>query len=230
MLNHTIIKNYIQSHNYKDKLDYKPVNNDCVAIIFETRNIDSLDWVADTVKFYTNWKIIHYCSYNSIDCINGVEKRIIPSSIDYNSILKDINFWNSINVEHILVFQHDSFILRSGIEEFLEYDYIGAPWKWSYEKEKYNDNRYPDLGIFQSGGNGGFSLRKKSAMIRIIENKPPDYEYEDMYFSSALADDVPLEIKKKFAAESMFSENPLGVHCINKYLNNAEIKRILFKK
>ena len=35
--------------------------------------------------------------------------------------------------------------------------------------------------------------------MKIIDGNPPDYEYEDMYFSNALEKDVPLETKKRFA-------------------------------
>lgn len=229
MYNHTIIKNYIRSNNYKDKIDYNPMDNNCIAIIFETRNIDTLDWVTDTVKYFTNWKIRHYCSYDSYGSIDGVEKSIIPTTIDYNEILKDVNFWRDIDEEHVLVFQWDSFILRHGIEEFLDYDYIGAPWKWSYGEGMYNDKRYPDLTVFRAGGNGGFSLRRKSAMVKLINDNPPNYEYEDMYFSNALKDNIPLEVKKRFAAETMFYEDPLAVHSIHKYLSDSEIQKILFK-
>ena len=225
MFQHKLIKRYKEENPYSN-IDYSPKEN-CLAIIVETRPIEELNWVANTVKHHLNWNIRFFCSYVSKKYIDGVEKMIIPENIDYSRILKDKSFWEDIDEEHILVFQHDSFVLRSGIEKFLGYDYIGAPWFWAYGD--YKDKRYKDLKDFKKGGNGGFSLRKRSAMINIIENNNRDYEYEDMYFSNAIKDDIPLDVKKEFAVESMFHPNPLGVHQIHKYLKSDDIKKILFK-
>jgi hypothetical protein len=227
MFEHSVIKEYRERNNYKDIMEYNPINSNFLAIIIETRKLEHLDWVTDTVKHFINWPIRFFCSHESYNCISDVEKSIIPKSIDYSNILKDKEFWKDIEYEHILVFQHDSFVLRKGIEEFLQYDYIGAPWYWAYGD--YRDKRYKDLKDFKKGGNGGFSLRKKSAMMKLIEQNPRDYEYEDMFFSNALSEDIELDIKKRFAVESIFYDDPLGVHHITKYLKTEEIKKILFK-
>lgn len=227
MFQHTLIKKYVEENPFID-IEYDPdLNAKCLAIIVETRKMDQLEWVASTVKHHLNWPIRFFCSHESEKCISGVQKSIIPKNIDYSQIFKDIEFWKDIEYEHILIFQHDSFVLRSGIEEFLHYDYIGAPWYWTYGDHA--DNRYKDLKDFKNGGNGGFSLRKRSSMMKIISKNPPDYEYEDMYFSNALEKDTPLDIKQKFAVESMFHPNPLGVHQIHRYLKSDEIKKLLFK-
>jgi len=214
----------MKAHTFEN-IKYEPFSDKCIAIIFETRNLDYLDWVCNTVKFHLNLPIRFYCSLESNSCVNDVEKIIIPNNIDYNHILKDKSFWDSIEYEYVLIFQHDSFVLRSGIEDFYGYDYIGAPWFWAYGD--YKDKRYKDLKDFKNGGNGGFSLRRTQAMIDIINSNPPDYEYEDMYFSNALKNDIPLDIKKSFAVESIYSPNPLGVHQIHKYLKEEEIIKLL---
>src|SRR5690606_28523754 len=122
-------------------IDYNPISNNRVAVIIETRKLDYLNWVASTVKYHLNWPIIFYCSHNSKNMIEGVNKNIIPNDIDYNNILKDKSFWNDIDEEHILIFQHDSFVLRGdNIEDFTKYDYIGSPWYWTYGN--YTDRRY----------------------------------------------------------------------------------------
>tara|TARA_R110000772_G_scaffold2410_4_gene8520 strand:- start:19910 stop:20593 length:684 start_codon:yes stop_codon:yes gene_type:complete len=226
MFEHSIIKEYVKNNQFEN-IEYNPRDNNRLAIIVETRKNNNLEWVAKTVKHHLNWNIRFFCSHESKDCITDVQKSIIPRNIDYSRILKDSEFWNDIDEEHILVFQHDSFVLRSGIEEFLDYDYIGPPWYWA--NGEHQDNRYKDLTDFQKGGNGGFSLRKKSAMVNIINSNPPDYEYEDMYFSNALSKDIPLETKQRFAVESMFYENPLGVHQLHRYLSGDQVKKILFK-
>jgi len=62
-------------------------------------------------------------------------------------------------------------LLRTGIEEFYEWDYVGAPWKFQ-----------------QHGGNGGLSLRNPKAMIEVIKRKPykPEYGNEDLYICNVL--------------------------------------------
>lgn len=68
------------------------------------------------------------------------------------------NLGNFFNTSHCLVIQHDGFIInpQAWTDEFLAYDYIGAPW--------------PDPCLHWKGinfknkycvGNGGFSLRSK---------------------------------------------------------------------
>ena len=55
---------------------------------------------------------------------------------------------NYFKTEHALIIQHDGFVLNAGAwtDDFLKYDYIGAPW--------------PNRRV----GNGGFSLRSKKLM------------------------------------------------------------------
>lgn len=86
-----------------------------------------------------------HCGF-SVDC-KSVE--------EYNKLLTSRFFWDQFYTENILIIQHDSALLRTGIEEFYKWDYVGAPWTFQ-----------------QHGGNGGLSFRKKSAMIECIEKIP----------------------------------------------------------
>jgi Protein of unknown function (DUF5672) len=79
-----------------------------------------------------------------------------------------------VQTSHVLVIQHDGFILNphSWDDEFLQYDYIGAPWC-------YTDG----LNV----GNGGFSLRSKKLLKiladdeRIVKLHPEDYHIGRTY-------------------------------------------------
>lgn len=83
--------------------------------------------------------------------IEGVETvRIAPlrSVAEYSQfILKGLA--DHVRTSHALVVQWDGFVLDGGAwrDEFLDYDYIGAPWPWHQD------------GL--TVGNGGFSLRSK---------------------------------------------------------------------
>lgn len=82
--------------------------------------------------------------------VDGIETILIPSirsKEEYSLFcIKELNKY--VDTSHCLVVQWDGYILDDNAwkEEFLEYDYIGAPWL-------YSDGR--------NVGNGGFSLRSK---------------------------------------------------------------------
>jgi hypothetical protein len=137
---------------------------------------------------------------------------------EYSNLLKSKNFYNFIKTETFLIFQVDTLIIpenKNNINDFLEYDYVGAPW---------GDNCI---------GNGGLSLRKKSKMLEIIEKCHPDfYNNEDEFFTKQFV--VPLhkpsfEKSKKFSVETVFYENPFGVHKFYEYLSPENINILITK-
>lgn len=139
----------------------------------------------------------------------------VRSIDDYNKLLTSKYFWEQIKFDKVLIFQHDSELLRNGIEEFYDYDYVGAPWKFQ-----------------EHGGNGGLSFRSKEAMLWCIKNKPWNIYLgnEDVYFSNQLKNSpfklAPREICKKFSCESIFELGTLGCHAIDKYLTIEQITKI----
>lgn len=77
----------------------------------------------------------------------------------YNRILLSKEFWNLFSEEHILIFQKDCVMFHMFDEtKFLPYDFAGA----NVYVEK-------DQTVFNGMMNGGFSLRKRSAMLKCIE-------------------------------------------------------------
>lgn len=132
----------------------------------------------------------------------------------YNKLLKSKNFWNKIKEENILIFQEDSRLLREGIEEFYEYDYIGATWDF-----------YPFVG------NGGLSFRHKSAMLKVLEVCNPENDInEDVYFAWGCnvlkLNLAPVNIANKFSCETQFHLGTLGYHSIEKYLTLEQVNEI----
>lgn len=65
-----------------------------------------------------------------------------------------------IQSEFTLTIQHDGFIINPDAwrDEFLNYDYIGAPWPWR------DQGFVTPFGEHISVGNGGFSLRSKKLL------------------------------------------------------------------
>jgi hypothetical protein len=95
---------------------------------------------------------------NNIKIIKTNYDNLMPN--DYNVFLTSIDFWNLLHGNKILIYQEDSFIFKKNIEEFIEWDFIGAPWPK-------NTNDTPNRV-----GNGGLSLRTKQKMINVIKKIP----------------------------------------------------------
>lgn len=137
---------------------------------------------------------------------------------DYNNLFLFGPFYDIIQTETFLVFQTDSYIVNpEKIEKFIGYDYVGAPW-----------------GAMNFHGNGGLSLRKKSKMLEILDKYLSIYGYsatdnEDMIFSGYVfeKDRIPLEMNKptyeeakEFSVETVFYEEPFGIHAFFKHMQD----------
>jgi hypothetical protein len=151
-------------------------------------------------------------------------KASVKNSYDYNAILTRKDFWNRYSeYNRVLIFQHDSGLLREGIDEFLEWDYVGAPWydgaPWAHPQNK--------------GGNGGLSLRNPRMMIAIL-NKfryPPMQGNEDVFYVHHLEEVggklAPYEVCKKFSCETVFCLGTMGYHAIDKHMSQEQTEEIL---
>lgn len=203
------------------------------AVIIETRCIKDLEAIVKNHLYFLppDWGVTFFHGHankeyviNALKDIRNVQFISLPLSdmptALYNKLLTTPSFWKSFSYEKVLIFQSDSVLLRHGIEEFLQYDYVGAPWRFQ-----------------NHGGNGGLSLRSADAMRTIcnaIRYNPSCHGNEDVFFSNMIHDKysgtynlAPREICEQFACESLFRLNTLGAHAIEKYLSSAEVKAIL---
>jgi hypothetical protein len=142
---------------------------------------------------------------------------------EYSKFLTTIEFWNLLKGEKILIYQEDSIIFKNNIQEFIEYDFIGAPFLKT-------TNDTPN-----SVGNGGLSLRSKSKMIEVINKfSPKDYHYnsstyeymnyvnlefppEDVYFSKCMQEQsigivANWDAAHEFSSETVFNNDSFGAH------------------
>ena len=195
------------------------------AVIVETRKIDLLEVVKRHLDYLPLWDLIIFCSdseYAEKELGDKFHNKIIYYEFDgnefnqikYNQLLTSLYFWDLLKAyERVLLFQHDSGLLRGGIEYFLEYDYVGSPWQFQ-----------------KHGGNGGLSLRSPKAMIQVIKSVKFNYHLhgnEDVYFCNHLKNIAPREICSKFACETIFKLGTIGYHAIDKYLSQKEVTLIL---
>ena len=89
----------------------------------------------------------------------------------YNRTFLSPHFWLAIPSEHICVFQKDCFMYKMFDSKFLEYDFVGARSVLFV-----SENDYQYLVI-----NGGFSLRKKTAMLDCLRHSSFNQIYNDLY-------------------------------------------------
>lgn len=221
----------------------RPKIFDKVAVIVEPRN---LDVTTDLLKWMmwllvpAGWKFVFFAGKNNIKCITEfvhslkVEDVIEIKNLDkenltireYNLLLATNEFWSSLPYENVLIFQTDSVLLDNNLTKFLGYDYVGAPWrenlKWlktegiSVKKIKWL--KTPGINIV---GNGGLSLRRKSAMIRVIKLVHYAGGGEDIYFAikcKHLLNIPSPDFASTFSVESVVDDNTKGYHKCWDYL------------
>jgi len=196
--------------------------------IVETRPIANLvEIIVDYHLKYIpkDWGITLYLSLDNVHLVKDVDfgrktniVMIPPGRFDestYNVLLKSRQFWYSLPYDKVLIFQSDSRLLREGIEDYLEYDYIGAAWKFQ-----------------EHGGNGGLSLRDVNVMKEIVETFKFSTRNEDVLFCNIMRNYkvgnlASREKCMEFSVETIFGLGSLGVHAIDKWLSKEECKQIL---
>jgi hypothetical protein len=156
--------------------------SDKLAIIIDPRFDDIMEAVIRNFMYFMNphgWNllIMSHSKYQSTiqekfpnckvclldeDIVHYDENHIPNISIDsYNHILLDKTFWTSLpeHAENICIFQKDCIMFKMFQDyHYLNFDFSGA----NYYNEKH-------LSMYYGGINGGFSLRKKTAMIQCLE-------------------------------------------------------------
>jgi beta-1,4-mannosyl-glycoprotein beta-1,4-N-acetylglucosaminyltransferase len=164
---------------------------------------------------YGRVKLLTSIGLAGYDDIEIVPIRELSGMEDYsNFMFRDLNDY--IDTAYALIIQWDGFVVNPAAwtDEFLRYDYIGAPWYF----------RIDDGNM--AVGNGGFSLRSKRLLetvqkkLRITDNHPEDWfictmyrevlEYHGIKFA-------PVELAYTFSVENEIYKGSFGWHG---YLNN----------
>jgi hypothetical protein len=212
-------------NNSKDKIQDKNIEvkikkeNTYTAIIIEPREHRALEFVLNNFleNLSEQWNFIIFHGNKNINFINNLfnttlvdyknKVKLINLKVDnltitdYNNLLVSKDFYNYIPTEVFLIFQTDTLICndyKDLINDFTNYDYSGAPWKENIV------------------GNGGLSLRRKSKMLKIIENCQYKNEPEDVYFSKGcdniIINKPGVKDAEKFSVEAIYSDVSFGVH------------------
>lgn len=190
-----------------------------------------------------------YINYAAIKLITHEKPADIPDNIEYCYIpyIKNIDDYSYkmiymlssyIDTKYVLIVQYDGFVINpaSWRDEFLDYDYIGAPFPLPIDSFSYRDH----CGQIIRVGNGGFSLRSKFLIdlpnVLGLEWRPYHGFYSEDGFICAMNRHIyeangckfaPLEIAKYFSHETEIPEirniEPFGFH--NNYLIADALRR-----
>lgn len=167
--------------------------------------VDVLNFCSKLIKFNKIILISENAPENITSNIEHVSLQI-NSIPDYNKfILKDLN--NYVNTSHCLIVQNDGFIINPHLwqDEFLDYDYIGAPWNLNGMRVWKRTNRI---------GNGGFSLRSKKLLSytqkidNIDYNKPEDVTNSLIIENNKEFKYPSVDIAVKFSLEDPLEDFP----------------------
>ena len=221
------------------------------AVLIEFRQLPHLKFLIKNmiIQLGTEWSHTIVCGTLNHMYMKRICNEISPNiniivtsyqnlnQITYSILLASQQFWDMFHGNKILIYQEDSIIFKKNIDQFLIYDYVGAPWPSNQTDTK------------NLVGNGGFSLRSKDIMINTIntqniQNIIPNLSTltymnncklticpEDVYFCKTIEDfnigSIPnATIASEFSTESIVNYDSLGGHNFWLYDTNW-INRVL---
>lgn len=161
----------------------------------------------------------HFIFYKDRICLKSLGVDNITWK-EYNKLYSTAAFIEQIPTDHFLTFQVDTMICPSEkniIYDFINYDYVGAPWL----KSKNNSpiiycDKYK-VAYDGKVGNGGLSLRRKSKLLEIINNFPykddmPEDGYYCVYNHIVNLNRPSYKDAQLFSMETTFSPRCFGLH------------------
>lgn len=212
-----------------NKLDITLININTIAT---KRAVDVLNFCNKVLKFKKTIIVANDRPSNIASSIDYVPCSV-NSITDYNEFI--LNKLNSfVETSHCLVVQNDGFIINPHLwqDEFLNYDYIGAPW---------NLNQMRVWGRTNRIGNGGFSLRSKKLLSYTQNLKNINYSIPEDVTNSLIIEKnkefkyPSVNIAVKFSLESPQEDFPydfnncLGFHGKDIYNNLLHLCPSVFK-
>jgi hypothetical protein len=210
-----VISDITKNVKFKHIFENIPFKSDKCAVLIEPRKQEAIEYVFRIFVFHLaprgwSFQIFHGPSSEefvkemtrgmNVTLTNlGVDNLGYPDEYSYLCLSKSL--YEKVDAKHILLYQTDCLLLDGDLEDFLEYDYVGAPWDWDNSKKLV--------------GNGGLSLRNKEAMIKVCEEniRRPSREHEDTYIAKCNFLKFPTVDKaKEFSVETIPYPHPKGVH------------------
>ena len=179
----------------------------------------------------------HTIGWNNIVLYNLKIDTLTP--IEFNRILKNVNFWTHIAPDMVFMFNVYTLFRRpippqwflpietndtsssstvstssTSNHKLALFDYVGAPWSIVPSRQK----------PWSRVGNGQVSIRNKREMVRICYFHPKESMRstpEDLFYVETLENDriAPFEYANMFAVESIIHPDPMCCLNIWKYMS-----------
>jgi len=208
----------------KYKLPEIYLNLDYETVLMEFRPLLHLEFIIrNTIRKIGNkWSHTIVCgnlNYNYIvDICKDISNiKIIKLNYDNMTVkecerlVKKLDFWNMFYGKKLLFYHEDSYVFKTNIDDFIQWDYIGANFPIEHNVNSYHV------------GNGGFSIRTKSILCDIIKlrmmiNDPNDDNLnEDVYFTKFMIEYnigklANIDEANKFSCEYYITDDVLGSH------------------
>lgn len=216
-----------------------PLRPSNIAAIIETRPLANLvplisafasvlgpDWTFRVVHGMENIELLSKSPLIQRLINSGHLKLIqLPQEVNLTTFTGVNHFYtnpwlwtNLAPAEKVLIFQADAMLCANSlrtIDEFLEYDFIGAPFNVT--------------GGFSY--NGGLSLRSRRMMLEISSSAthPIGGQFEDQWFVEKMRElprkasgepgaNLPgFQVAKHFSTETIWEERPFGVHQVSRW-------------
>ena len=250
------ISGYINNYSSTIDLSDKSITLVCVSDIQLEKSVLSFLNCMGRVKFTKTLFLTSKVDHPYLEKIKKYSKikRIYPltSLQEYcKFIVKDL--YHHIETDYLLIVQYDGTIVRQDAwtDEFLNYDYIGAPWPEHIivDRIKYPSllSKFPENAV----GNGGFSLRSYKLMKFIAELPnidtilkrrsyiedvlyAGDYEtvglYKDQGIKIApydLAGYFSYEFEHKFALRKWFGTHGRYMHISQRFMDSIDENKLM---
>lgn len=175
-----------------------------LAAIGFDKTLDALIASQEGLSFYdakiiTPTKPLHLP--NSVRWENSGPLRLRSPGVDDYSHYFLYDIWRHVDSDYCLVVQGDGFVINPRLwsADFLQFDYIGAPWP--IKRSAYVD----PFGNHQRVGNGGFSLRSRRLLTTPTRIEIPfDVNASDFYRnfnSGSLAEDGNISVHNRHLFE-----------------------------
>lgn len=158
----------IQKLGHLNKIGLENITAITINCVDPEEGINALLYSAKHIQF----KELVLFTHEEISCpsdIRVVKIDKLKSVDEYNDFV--LRLGERIDSDHTLIVQDDGFVTNPDLwrNEFLDYDYIGAPWpaERSWVEKQFNQH-YMKPG-FNQVGNGGFSLRSRK-FLQLSDN------------------------------------------------------------
>ena len=198
-----------------------PKTSDKAVVFVERRSHPNLKFCLQNAAYFARGYTIHIvCSKANLEFVQHIcGKQLANIHIyvqdnwttigtpeegkrDYNALLKQTQFWEQFQEEHLILMETDSYLRRPIPDSIYAYDYVAARWPWK---------------SMEPGG-GGLTYRKKSMMLHLcsVSNIKDNTDMQDIFVSNGVEKHhyttPSLEDSAMYFGECLVDDKNIGTH------------------